>query len=176
MRVFTIVLLLVGCTSQAVPTLTGAKCPDPSNPQFTYHNFMYDFNCKYCDNCHDSALKLNARNGAPLFHNLDTLVGTMEVWQHTDEQAGWGPKAHNNFMPGGGTAGKCPSTQGGSLDEDCPEPTDQERENLSTFIACEVQRPQDYNGSNAAAADVTDHCASFIATGGPPPDAGVDAQ
>jgi len=173
MRVF-ILLMLIGC-SDPVPTLTQAKCPDSTNPQFTYQNFMYDFNCHYCDNCHDSSLQLNQRNGAPLFHNLDFLVGVMEVWQHTDEQAGWGPKAQNTFMPGGGTSGKCPSTLGGSLDEDCPEPTEQERENLSTFIACEVERPQDYNGSNATAAMATDHCASYIATGGPP-DAGVDAQ
>jgi hypothetical protein len=175
MRIFILFVLVGGCGTSAVPTLTGAKCPDPNNPQFTYQNFMYDFNCKYCDNCHDSKLSLNERNGAPLFHNLDSLIGTMEVWQHTDEQAGFGPKAHNTFMPGGGTSGKCPSTQGGSLDEDCVEPTDEERENLSTFIACEVARPQDYNGSNATPAMTTDHCASYQTTGGPP-DAGVDAQ
>ena len=82
----------------------------------------------------------------------------MEPWPHIDEQAGWGPNAHNSFMPGAGTGGRCPSTLGGQLDEDCPEPTDQERTDLATFLACEHERPQDYQGS---AATVSDHCAAY---------------
>jgi hypothetical protein len=161
MRIFILAVLVGACGTDAVPTLTQTTCPDPNNPQFTYASFMHDFNCHYCDNCHDSSLTLNERNGAPLFHNLDSLFGTMTVWQHTDEQAGFGPKAHNTFMPGGGTSQRCPSTLGGKLDEDCPEPADQERENLSVFLACEVARPQDYNGSNEAPSHDTDHCVSY---------------
>src|SRR6476646_8460068 len=100
---------LLACGTTAKPTPTGAVCPDVNNPQYSYANFGYDFNCHYCDNCHDSKLTLNERNGAPLFHNLDTLVGMMDVWQHMDMQAAWGPKAHNDCMPGGGTGGRCPS-------------------------------------------------------------------
>ncbi len=151
-------IVLVACTSSAVPTPTGATCPDPSNPQYTWQNYGYDFFCHYCTNCHDSSLTLTQRNGAPLFHDLDTLFGVMEVYQHTDEQAAWGPKAHNSFMPGGGTAGRCPSMRGGALDEACPEPTAQEREALGTFLACEAQRPQDYQDPDAG---VSDHCAAY---------------
>jgi hypothetical protein len=161
MRIITLSItfaLVVGCGSPATPTPTGATCPDPSNPQFTWQNFGSDFFCHYCTNCHDSSLKLDQRNGAPLFHDLDSLLGVMEVAVHTDEQAAWGPKAHNDFMPGAGTDGRCPSMMGGSLDEDCPMPTDQERKNLGVFLACEKQRPQDYQGS---AGSFTDHCAMY---------------
>ena len=150
-------VLLVACTS-AAPAPTGASCPDPNNPQLTWANFGSDFMCHYCTTCHDSGLKISMRNGAPLFHDLDSFIGVMEVAKHTDAQAGFGPKAHNTFMPGGGTGGRCPTTPGGPLDRDCLEPTDEERTNLATFLACEVARPQDYQGSDAA---FTDHCASY---------------
>jgi hypothetical protein len=151
-----LVILLAGCGPG--PTPTGATCPDPSNPTLTWDNFGYDFTCHYCVNCHDSSLPRSKRNGAPLFHDLDSLLGMMEVAVHTDEQAAWGPKAHNSFMPGAGTDGRCPHMLGGPLDEDCPEPTDKEREDLGTFIACEKLRQQDYNTSNGSA---TDHCAAY---------------
>ena len=157
MRVIIVVALVaLGCTSSSVPTPTGATCPDPNVPQFTWANFGYNFMCHYCTNCHDSSLKLDQRNGAPLFHDLDTLLGAMQISLHSDEQAGWGPNAHNSFRPGAGTNGRCPSTLGGRLDENCPEPTDQERENLATFLACERERPGDYQ-----TADPSDHCAKY---------------
>jgi hypothetical protein len=161
MRALAILLLLAGCPNDAKPTSTGATCPDADNPQYTWANFGYDFMCHYCTNCHDSSLKLDQRNGAPLFHDMDTLIGTMDVKVHTDQQAAWGPMAHNNFMPGAGTSGRCPSMLGGSLDEACPEPTDDERTALGTFLACEIQRPQDWTGSDA---HVTDHCAAWMAS------------
>ena len=114
MRVIIMMLLVAGCT-QPTPTPTGATCPDVDNPTYTWSNFGYDFMCHYCTNCHDSNLGLNARNGAPLFHDLDSLLGVMDVKLHTDEQAAWGPNAHNDFMPGGGTNGRCPSVPGGPL-------------------------------------------------------------
>ena len=161
MRIITVSLtlaLVIGCGSPAKPTPTGATCPDANNPEFTWDNFGSDFFCHYCTNCHDSSLKLDQRNGAPLFHDLDSFIGVMEVADHIDEQAAFGPKAQNDFMPGGGTNFRCPSTLGGSLDEDCPMPTDQERKNLGVFLACEKQRPQDYSGS---AGTFTDHCAQY---------------
>jgi len=158
MRVMLIALTLAACGTAAKPTPTGATCPDPSNPQFTWQNFGYDFMCHYCTNCHDSSLTLNQRNGAPLFHDFDTLFGVMEVAFHTDEYAASGPLAHNTLMPGGGTNGRCPSTLGGPLDMSCLEPTDAERETLGVFLACEKQRPQDYQGSDSM---VTDHCAAY---------------
>lgn len=152
------VAVALGCGSPDKPTPTGAVCPDPNNPQFTWSNFGSDFFCHYCTNCHDSGLPLDKRNGAPLFHDLDSLVGVMEVSLHVDEQAAWGPKAHNDFMPGAGTGGRCASMLGGPLDEDCPMPTSEERTNLGVFLACETLRPQDYQGS---AGSFTDHCANY---------------
>jgi hypothetical protein len=159
MRTLMLTIALVACSTDDRPTPTRAVCPNPNNPQFTWANFGSDFMCHYCTNCHDSSLKLDQRNGAPLFHDLDTLLGTVGVAQHTDEQAAWGPKAHNSFMPGEAARGRCPSMLGGPLDHECPEPTDQERVNLGVFLACELQRPQDYNGSNANMP--SDHCASY---------------
>jgi hypothetical protein len=158
MRPLIFYCVVVAACTNAKPTPTGATCPDPNNPQFTWQNFGYNFMCHYCTNCHDSSLKLSQRNGAPLFHDMDTLLTTMEVADHVDQQAAWGPKAHNNFMPGAGTGGRCPSTMGGPLDEACPEPTDEERTDLGVFLACENQRHQDYQGSDAG---VSDHCANY---------------
>ena len=147
----------IACTAPAKPAPTGATCPDPNNPPQTWQTFGYDFFCHYCTNCHDSSLTTSqARNGAPYGHDFDTLAGVMGPWDHIDELAGWGPKAHNSFMPGGADGGRCPSMLGGELDEDCPEPTNQERTDLATFIACERERPQDYQGSA-----VSDHCAAY---------------
>jgi hypothetical protein len=99
---------------------------------------------KYCTNCHSSDLTHSERNGAPIYHDFDTLLGVLEVPDHIDEQTGWGPNAHNNFMPGEGTGGRCPSVKGGQLDEACPEPTAEERTNLAQWIACE--RLRDHTG------------------------------
>jgi hypothetical protein len=152
-----ILIVFAACTNSAVPTPTGATCPSPDPMQLGYTaestpgctgsagdcNFGKTFMDTYCINCHHSCLPLSKRNGAPLFHDLDYLFGVLEVVEHTDEQAGIGPKAHNTFMPGAGTGGRCPSTVGGSLDEDCPQPTDEEREKLATWLACESQRHHD---------------------------------
>ncbi len=158
MRLAIIVLVgLAACTS-AIPTSTGTECASPDPMQYGYSsyrtpgctgsdgdcNFGSTFMNQYCINCHDSHLKLDQRNGAPLFHDFDSLFGVMEVPDHIDQQTGWGPKAHNDFMPGAGTSGKCPSTLGGPLDEDCPEPTDEERTTLSMWVACERNRQHQF--------------------------------
>lgn len=139
---------------------TQSTCPDAVNPRLTWQSFGYGFMCHYCTNCHDSSLGISKRNGAPALHDLDTLLRTMEIAGHSDEQAAWGPAAHNNFMPGAGTSGRCPSQLGGALDMDCLEPTEQERRDLGEFLACEKMLPADLQAPDA---DVSDHCAAYHA-------------
>jgi hypothetical protein len=142
MRTLFLVLFLMGCP--ATPTPTGTTCPDAdpiNSPSLTWDNFGHDFMFKYCTNCHASSLPHSQRNGAPIYHDFDTEIGVIEVDDHVDEQAGWGPNAQNNFMPGGGTNGRCPSVAGGALDEACPEPTSEERTKLAQWIACEKVIP-----------------------------------
>jgi hypothetical protein len=158
-------VLLAGCPSDPKPTSTGTTCADPDpvtgTTTLTWQNFGYDFMCHYCTNCHDSSLKLEQRNGAPLFHDMDTLFGSVAVQVHIDQQAGFGPKAHNTFMPGAGTDYRCPSMLGGSLDEPCPEPTDEERTNLAQWMSCQTQRTAENASPDAM---MTDHCAAWMAT------------
>ena len=159
MRSYIAVLVVAACSS---PTPTGTTCADPDpitgTTTLTWENFGHDFMVKYCVNCHDSQLPFAKRNGASKFHDFDTLFGVMEVVgprppDHIDEQAGWGPNAHNNYMPGDGTNGRCPSTLGGVLDEACPEPSGTERTQLSQWIACERYRPHDFIDAGVADAD-----------------------
>jgi len=131
---------LLGCT-QTVPTPTGAVCPSPDPMTLTWDSFGHDFMERYCVNCHTSSLPVSKRNGAPLFHEVDTLINVLEIADHVDQWAGFGPNAHNTFMPGEGTGGRCPSTLGGPLDIDCPMPTAEERTNLAVWLACEQHRP-----------------------------------
>jgi|GEM_PF-308668 len=148
MRTLVLAVLLAGCSSGAGPTPTGTTCTDPDpvtgTTTLTYDNFGKGFMEHYCTNCHSSDLPHSHRNGAPIYHDFDTLLGVLEVPEHIDEQTGWGPKAHNNFMPGDGTGGRCPSIKGGALDEDCPEPTGQERTNLAVWVACERERTHNF--------------------------------
>ena len=146
MRYAVVLLLLAAC--QGVPTPTGTECPDPDPMTLTYDNFGKPFMTKYCTMCHDSHLTLSKRNGAPLYHDFDTLLGVLEVPDHIDEQAGFGPKAQNTFMPGS----RCPSVPGGKLDRDCAQPTSEERTNLAMWIACERNRPHNFTDAGVDAA------------------------
>jgi hypothetical protein len=139
MRLAVLLLVLAACPS--VPTPTGTQCPDPDPMTLTYDNFGKPFMDKYCTWCHDSHLTLSKRNGAPLYHDFDTLLGVLEVPDHIDEQAGFGPKAQNTFMPGA----RCPSVAGGPLSKNCDQPTTEERTNLAMWIACERNRPHNFN-------------------------------
>ncbi len=142
MRSWLCLLLLAGCPASPTPTGTTCADPDPTLPTaLTWDNFGHDFMFAYCTNCHASTLPYAQRNGAPVYHDFDTLIGVLDVADHVDEQAGWGPNAHNSFMPGGGTGGRCPSVAGGALDEPCPEPTPDERTRLAEWLACEQLRP-----------------------------------
>ncbi len=157
MRTLVLAVLLAGCSSGAGPSPTGTTCADPDpatgTTTLTYDNFGQAFMMKYCTNCHSSDLLHSQRNGAPIYHDFDSLYGVMEVPDHIDDQTGWGPNAHNNFMPGDGTGGRCPSTKGGALDEACPEPTDAERTNLAVWIACERERPHNFIDAGVGSAN-----------------------
>ena len=140
MRFVLLGLLVAGCTNAAVPTPTQAKCPDPDPGTLTWDGFGQKFMADFCTGCHDSQLNHAQRNGAPLYHDYDTLLGVMEIPDHIDQYAGSGPGAHNTLMP----PSRCPSTPGGSLDRACPEPTDQQRTDLSVWLACERNRPHTF--------------------------------
>jgi hypothetical protein len=127
---------LVGCANTAVPTPTQAKCPTPDPQTLTYDDFGMQFMASYCITCHDSGLSHSQRNGAPLYHDYDTLMGILSLPDHIDEYAGSGPASHNTEMP----PGRCPSVMGGPLNRDCPEPSEAEREMLSIWLACERTR------------------------------------
>lgn len=126
----------LGCSSSGNPTPTGATCPDPDPMTLTWDSFGQHFMETYCTACHDSALKHSQRNGAPLYHDYNTLMGVLQTIDHVDEYAGSGPAASNSEMP----PSKCPSTPGGSADTACPQPSEEERSQLAIWLACEANR------------------------------------
>jgi hypothetical protein len=138
MRFALLSLVLVACTSSAAqPVPTGTMCPSPDPMTLTWDNFGESFMANYCTMCHASSLSHSQRNGAPLYHDYDTLRGVLEIPDHIDEDAGSGPDATNTRMP----PSKCPGTPGGSLDRNCVKPSDAERAMLSQWLACERLRP-----------------------------------
>lgn len=131
-------LLVAACGANGPPpTPTLAVCPTPDPNTLTYDNFGQSFAEQYCVRCHSSSLSRAQRNGAPLFHDFDSLIGMVQVSNHIDEQAGFGPAAENAFMP----PDRCPAEPGGPLAIACPKPTEQERRDLALWIACEILRP-----------------------------------
>lgn len=126
----------LACSDTPLPAPTEAVCPDPDPRTLTWESFGQKFMADYCTSCHDSALPRAMRNGAPVYHDYDSLPGVLAIPGHIDERAGSGPAAHNTSMP----PARCPSTVGGPLDRDCPRPTDQERTNLAIWLACELER------------------------------------
>src|ERR1041385_3868608 len=139
MKYIVLAFVLAACGDP--PTPTGTVCPDPDPETLTYDNFGKSFMDHYCTWCHDSSLPRAQRNGAPLFHDFDSLLGVLEVPDHIDEQTGLGPHATNRFMP----PDECPSVKGGKLDTHCAKPTDEERRNLAMWIACERNRPHNFS-------------------------------
>jgi hypothetical protein len=129
--------VLAACANSATPTPTMAACPDPDPMSLTWDSFGMQFMTTYCTDCHASDLKHTQRNGAPLYHDYDTLMGVLETPEHVDEYAGSGLTVTNTEMP----PSQCPTTPGGSLNRDCPQPTEEERKNLSIWLACEQNRP-----------------------------------
>jgi hypothetical protein len=96
---------------------TESTCPTDST--LTYETFGKPFMERYCTRCHDSALEGDARQGAPSFHDFDTLNGIKAVSDHIDETTAAGPAGINRGMP-----------------EGSPTPTDDERYQLGEWIAC----------------------------------------
>lgn len=118
------------------PTPTGAACPSPDPLTLTWDSFGRDFMARYCTACHASTLPRSQRNGAPIYHDFDTLLGVLQVVDHVDEYSGAGPAATNTIMP----PDRCPATPGGPIAIDCPKPTLAERQQLSVWLACERDR------------------------------------
>jgi uncharacterized membrane protein len=104
------------------PTPTGATCT-AEGAALTYEDFGAPFMAAYCTRCHSSELRGEDRDGAPVFHDFDSLIGILNVSDHVDEQAGIGPDAENRFMPPDGTR-----------------PTDDERRQLAAWVVCELDR------------------------------------
>lgn len=114
-----LLLLLVSACSD--PPLFGPPTESicPSDSTITYDNFGKNFMTKYCTRCHSSELRGADRQGAPSFHDFDTLYGIRAVSDHVDETTASGPAATNTGMP-----------------PDKPAPTLAERKQLGEWIAC----------------------------------------
>lgn len=140
MKALVLGVVLLACACGPSPTETNTKCPSPDPYSLTWDNFGLEFMEKYCTWCHDSSLTRSKRNGAPLYHDFDTLLGVLKTPEHIDQQAGSGPDATNEFMP----PDRCPSEKGGSLNTTCMKPTLMERKQLAEWIACEKARPHEY--------------------------------
>jgi hypothetical protein len=123
-------LLAAACSDSVFGPPTETVCAPDST--LTYESFGKPFMEKYCTSCHAEDLRGVQRNGAPSFHDFDTLFGVRAVSDHIDETAGAGPAATNTGMP----PEECPSTPGGPLNRDCPKPTLAERKQLAVWIAC----------------------------------------
>ncbi len=137
MRPILFSLLIAGCSTTSPPTPTKAVCPTPDPMTLTWDNFGQQFMTEFCTDCHSSTLPHSERNGAPLYHDYDTLMGVLEIPDHIDEWSGAGPAATNTLMP----PAQCPSMPGGPINRNCPQPTEQQRKDLSVWLACEVLRP-----------------------------------
>ncbi len=111
-------LALAGCSD---PPLFGpptqSQCPPGS--ALTWDSFGRKLMEDYCTRCHHSELVGAARQGAPSFHDFDTVFGVRAVDDHIDETSASGPAATNTSMP-----------------PDVPKPTLDERRRLGEWLAC----------------------------------------
>ncbi len=118
MKKLALLLVVAACGPETVfGPPTESVCPDGST--ITYDNFGKNFMTKYCTRCHSSELTGADRQGAPSFHDFDTLYGIRAVSDHVDETTAAGPAATNTGMP-----------------PDKPAPTLDERKQLGEWIAC----------------------------------------
>ncbi|MEZ4365997.1 MAG: hypothetical protein R2939_06875 [Kofleriaceae bacterium] len=108
---------LAGCTESVFGPLTESRCPEVS--VLTYENFGKPFMEAYCTRCHATDLTGDDRQGAPSFHDFDTLFGIKAVHEHVDQTTAFGPAALNDSMPPDGAT-----------------PTLRERQQLGEWIAC----------------------------------------
>lgn len=96
---------------------TQATCPQGST--LTYATFGQAFLDQYCTRCHSSSLAGSARNGAPKYHDFDTVGGVRSVSDHIDQTAASGPATTNTSMPPSG-----------------PLPSIEDRQKLGEWLAC----------------------------------------
>jgi hypothetical protein len=115
---------MLSCAADATPTATGAVCPADST--LTYETFGQGFMEAYCTRCHASDLHGADRHGASLYHDFDSLLGVLRVWEHVDQYAAAGPNSVNKLMP-----------------PDGEKPTLGERTQLGEWLACEQARIDD---------------------------------
>lgn len=113
----TLALAAAGCEESVFGPPTESECPPGST--VTWTNFGQKFMNDYCTRCHSSELMGAARQGAPSFHDFDSLSGVKVVRDHVDETTAAGPAATNTGMP-----------------PDGPKPTLEERQKLGEWIAC----------------------------------------
>jgi len=106
-----------GCSDSVFGDPTQSQCPDGST--ITWTNFGQKFMSDYCTRCHDSKLTGSARQGAPSFHDFDTVFGVRAVHDHIDETTASGPASTNTSMPPDGA-----------------KPTLEDRQKLGEWIAC----------------------------------------
>lgn len=100
---------------------TESVCPEGST--LSWESFGQEFMAEYCTRCHSSELMGDARQGAPLYHDFDTLMGVLVVADHVDRKAAAGPAATNELMP-----------------ISAPVPTLEERQQLGEWLACEIEK------------------------------------
>jgi len=114
------VLMIAGCSQKPLfGPPTQSVCPSATT--LTYTNFGRSFMEAYCTRCHAASLRGADRQGAPSFHDFDTLFGVRAVFDHIDETTAAGPAATNTSMP-----------------PDSPAPTLAERQQLGEWIACNM--------------------------------------
>jgi uncharacterized membrane protein len=116
--------------ASACPVLpTATACP--ANPTLTYANFGQSFFATFCLRCHSVNLTGDARNGATIGVNFDTLDGIRAHLCRIDDFAGKGPitTPNDKFMP----------FVEPQLNPPEQFPTDGERSQLSQWLACGAQ-------------------------------------
>ncbi len=96
---------------------TGATCPDEQT--LTWEGFGRGFMDQYCLGCHSGTLAGAARHEAPVGMDFDTLELVRAHAARIDVRAGIGPESSNRSMP-----------------SQNPRPSDQERRDLSEWLAC----------------------------------------
>jgi hypothetical protein len=121
-----VVLSAAGCKENIFGPPTESVCPSPADQTLTWENFGQKFMTDYCTECHDSKKRGADRDGAPSFHDFDTVYGVRAVHEHVDETTAAGPAAINDGMP-----------------EDNPKPSLDERYQLGEWIACGMPTDED---------------------------------
>jgi len=131
--VLVLMTLAAACGGDDAPVAgvaTESVCPTVSPP--TYDSFGKQFMTAYCVKCHSSEKVGAARNGAPEFHDFDTLEGILLVAEHVDEYAAAGPAGVNTLMP-----------------KINPKPSEAERRKLGEWLACEALTANQDAGNDA---------------------------